>query len=84
MNYSEICISSARAAHELASQGTSTQSALVILVMKAILTACGTPAFTATASVSGASTVDLQFILEVLHTSGYTTSISGTTLTVNW
>lgn len=84
MNYSETCISSARAAHDLATTGTSTQSALVILVMKAILTACGTPAFTCTASVSGASTTDLQYILEVLHTSGYTASVSGTTLTINW
>lgn len=84
MNYSETCISSSRAAHDLATTGTSTQSALVILVMKAILTACGTPAFTATASVSGASSIDLQYLLEVLHTSGYTTSISSTTLTVNW
>jgi hypothetical protein len=84
MNFSETAISSARAAHDLATTGTSTQSALVILVMKAILTACGTPAFVATASVSGASTTDLQYILEVLHTSGYTASVSGTTLTINW
>jgi hypothetical protein len=84
LNYSETCISSARAAHDLATTGSSTQSALVILVMKAILTACGTPAFTATASISGVSTIDLQYLLEVLHTSGYNTSISSTTLTVNW
>jgi len=84
MNYSETAISSARCAHDLASTGLSTQSALVILVMKAILTACGTPAFTCTASISGVTTVDLQYLLEVLHTSGYNTSISGTTLTVNW
>jgi hypothetical protein len=84
MNYSELVISSARAAHDASTTGTSTQTALLVLVMKAILTATGTPAFTCTASVSGASTTDLQFLLEVLHTSGYTTSISGTTLTVNW
>ena len=84
MNYSESLISSARAAKDASSTGTSTQTALVILAVRAIAAACGTQAVTASISISGASSIDLQYLLEVLHTSGYTTSISSTTLTINW
>jgi hypothetical protein len=84
MNYSEQLISSARAAHDGSTTGTSTQTALVVLAMQAILTAVVVPAYTCTCSVSGASSTDLQFLLEVLHTSGYGTSISSTTLTITW
>ena len=84
MSYSESLISSARAAKDASSTGSSTQTALVVLAARAIAAACATSAYTCTMSVSGASSVDLQYILEVLHTSGYTTSISSTTLTINW
>lgn len=84
MNYSESLISSARAAKDASATGASTQTALVILAVRAIAAACGTSAVTASISISGASSVDLQYLLEVLHTSGYTTSISSTTLTINW
>lgn len=83
-NYSESLISNARAAHDASSTGTSAQTALVILAERAIAAACGTNAFTCTISVSGATSANLQYILENLHTCGYTTSISGTTLTINW
>lgn len=84
MNYSECLISSARAAVDASSTGTSAQTALVILACRAIAAACGTGAYTCTISVSGATSTNLQYILETLHTSGYTTSISSTTLTINW
>jgi hypothetical protein len=84
MNYSESLLSSARAAKDASSTGTSAQTALVILAVRAIAAACGTNAYTASISVSGASSTDLQYLLEVLHTSGYITSISGTTLTITW
>lgn len=84
MNYSESLISSARAAVDASSTGTSTQTALVILASRAIAAACGTNAYTCTISISGTTTVNLQYLLETLHTSGYTTSISSTTLTINW
>ena len=83
-NYSESLISNARAAKDASSTGTSTQTALVVLAVRAIAAACATGAYTCTLSISGASSVDLQYLLEALHTSGYTTSISSTTLTVNW
>ena len=84
MNYSESLLSSARAAKDASSTGSSTQTALIVLAVRAIAAACVTSAYTCTMSVSGASSADLQILLEVLHTSGYTTSISSTTLTINW
>jgi len=84
MNYSESLISSARAAKDASSTGSSTQTTLVVLAVRAIAAACGTSAFSCTISVSGATSVNLQYLLEVLHTSGYNTSISSTTLTIAW
>lgn len=84
MNYSESLISSARAAKDASSTGASAQTALVVLAVRAIAAACGTSAYTCTMSISGATSANLQYLLEVLHTSGYTTSISTTTLTINW
>lgn len=83
MNYSESLLSSARAAKD-ASAAVTAQTALIILADRAIAAACGTGAYTASVSVSGASSTNLQFLLEVLHTSGYFTNISGTTLTITW
>jgi hypothetical protein len=83
MNYSESVIVSRRAADD-ASGNVTAQVQLFILVSKAILTACNLGNFTCTASVSGATSQDLQALLETLNTSGYQTSVSGTTLTVNW
>ena len=83
-NYSESLISNARAAKDASSTGTSTQTTLVVLVVRAIAAACGTGAYTATVSVSGASSTDLQYLLEVLHTNGYQTTIATTNLTITW
>jgi hypothetical protein len=83
-NYSESLISNARAAKDASSSIPSTQTALVVLVVRAIAAACATGAYTASASISGASSTDLQYVLEVLHTSGYQTGIATTTLTITW
>lgn len=84
MNYSESLLSSARAAKDASSTGASTQTTLVVLVVRAIAAACGNSAYSCTASISGATSIDLQYLLEVLHTSGYQTSIASTTLTITW
>lgn len=84
MNYSEMVISSSRAAHNASDTGTTAQTILLVTAMRAILLATLTPAYTTTISVAAATSANLQTLLEVLHTSGYTTSISGTTLTINW
>lgn len=83
-NYSEIVIPNARAASEASRQGTSAQTTLTCVAANAIITACDAAAFTATMSVAGATSANLQFLLEVLHTCGYTTSITTTTLTISW
>lgn len=84
MNYSEMVISSARAANNASSTGATAQTILFVTVMRAILLATLTPAFTATASVSGATSANLQILLETLRLSGYVCTVSGTTLTVSW
>ena len=84
MNYSECLISSARAAKDASSTGSSAQTQLVVLVVNAIATACGSMLNTASVSVAGATSQDLQYLLETLHTSGYSASVVTTTLTISW
>lgn len=84
MGYSESVIPGARAAVDASNAGTTAQTTLACVASRAIVAACDAAAYTCTMSVSGATSENLQFLLEVLHTSGYTTSISTTTLTINW
>ncbi len=77
-------IPSARAASDASATGGTAQTTFFCVVSRAIVAACDTSAFTCTASISGITTTDLQVLLENLHQAGYTTSISSTTLTVNW
>lgn len=83
-NYSETLISNARAAKNASDTGSSTETALVVLAVRAIAAACATSAYTASISISGATSVNLQYVLENLHTCGYQTSIATTTLTITW
>jgi len=83
-NYSESLISNARAAKDASSTGASAETALVVLIVRAIAAACATSAYTANVSISGATSVVLQYVLENLHTCGYQTSIVTTTLTITW
>lgn len=83
-NYSESLIANARAAKDASSAGSTAQVALVVLAIRAIAAACATSAYTASISVSGATSENLQYLLENLHTCGYQTSISSTTLTITW
>ena len=83
-SYSESVVPSARGAKDASDAGGTTQKTLECVVSRAIVLACDSSAYSATASVSGATSVDLQYILELLHVHGYQTSISGTTLTITW
>lgn len=83
-NYSESVVPGARAAIDASNAGGTAQKSLECVVSQAIVAACDTSAYTCTASVMGATSADLQYILELLHVHGYQTSISGTTLTVTW
>jgi hypothetical protein len=84
MNYSESLISSARAAKDASSTSSTAQTALVVLVVRAIAASAGAGTSTASVSVAGATSQDLQYILEALHTSGYDAEVVGTTLTITW
>jgi len=84
MNYSESVIGSARAAQDASATGTTALTILLVTAQRAILLATLTPANSCTMSVSGASSANLQVLLETLNTSGFTTAISGTTLTIAW
>jgi hypothetical protein len=83
-SYSESLIPSARAAKDASSTGGTTQTTLVCGIVGSIATACDSSLYTIATSVVSVSSVDLQYVLEVLHTSGYTATVSGTTLTVTW
>lgn len=83
-SYSESLIPSARAAKDASATGSSTQTSLVCQVVNAMVTACDGSSYTISTSVVGATTVDLQFVLEVLHTSGFDAAISGSNLVVSW
>lgn len=83
-NYSEVVIPNARAAKDASTTGATAQTTLLCVTAIAIITACDAGAFTCTSSVSGATSQDLQTLLEILHTCGYQTSIATTTLTTTW
>lgn len=73
-----------RAAVDASKTGATAQTTLAITAARAILAACDTPAFTANFSIAGATSENLQYVLEQLHNAGFDTSISSTTLTVTW
>lgn len=79
----DVLISST-AAHNRSGDPSGTQTVLMDACAAAIQTAVTAGNFTCTLSLSGKASQDIQFLLEALHNSGYTTSISSTTLTINW
>jgi len=83
-NFSESVVPGARAAIDASNAGGTAQKTLECVVSRAIVAACDSSAYTCTASVAGATSADLQYILELLHVHGYQTSITTTTLTITW
>jgi len=82
--YSESVVPNARGAKDASDAGGTAQKTLEILVADAIITAADASAYTATASVAGATSADLQYLLALLHVHGYGATVSGTTLTITW
>ena len=72
------------AAHQGSVDFAGTKTALFNSASAAIIDAVAGGAFTCTTSISGQSSGDVQYLLEALHSMQYTTSISSTTLTINW
>ncbi len=79
----DLTLWTAVASHNAAGD-TGTKTDRVLATNAAIATAVTSNLFTCTVSVSGWTSGDLQFVLEQLQIEGYTTSISTTTLTINW
>lgn len=86
MNFSDTLIPSAKSVHDLAASGghTNAQNTAVLSTWENIGIAAGAGGFFTTVNISTFSSADLQTVLNILHVNGYSTSISGTTLTINF
>lgn len=71
-------------ARELAGQIGAGNVALQVTIDNAINAAVGLGLFTTTASVAGATSLNLQDVLSKLKQLGFTATVSGTTITVSW
>jgi len=82
MNDSQI--QTAIAARQMAQDHSGTQTVLMNAASAAIQTAVTAGSFTCTLSLSGATSKNVSYLLESLHQLLYTTSVSGSTLTISW
>lgn len=71
-------------AHDTSLHIGGTQHALCALVATAILTAISAGLFTATISMSGQLSQNVQYVSLLLNQGGYTVSHSATSLIVSW
>lgn len=77
--------SNAQSVREACAGTYKTEYALAAAIIAALATAvAGTETFTTTVSVSGYSAQDIQNVLQSFRNQNFTTSISGTTLTISW
>lgn len=72
------------AAHQTALSIADSQAALMALIASDIISAVSSGLFSATVSVSGKNSADLQYCMGLLNQGGYAASVSGSTLTVSW
>lgn len=79
----DITLFSAIASHNAAGD-TGNQTDLILAANAAIQTAVTSNLFTCTLSLSGKTSADVQYLLEMLHIKLYTTSVTTTTLTISW
>jgi hypothetical protein len=75
---------SAVAARSRATDHASTQTVLVDAVVAGIQTAVTAGLFTATVAEGGATSADIQWVMEQLRQAGYTVSLSTTNIVVSW
>lgn len=61
-----------------------TQAILKSLVAEAIAEEIQDGLFTASVSMSGQSSQDVQYVTHLLNTKNYTASVTGTNLVINW
>lgn len=79
----DITLWTAIASHNAAGD-TGTQTDLILAANAAIATAVTANTFTCTLSLAGKTSLDIQYLLEMLHIKLYGTSITSTTLTITW
>lgn len=86
MSYSDTLIPSAKAVHDVAASGgqNNAQNYAILSTWYDIGLAASQPLFYTQVNTSTFSSKDLQEVLNILHTNGYSTSITGTTLTINF
>jgi len=71
-------------AHDTSLHIAGTQHALCALVATAILAAISSGAFTATVSMSGQTSQNVQYVVALLNQGSYQASVTGTNLIINW
>jgi len=72
------------ASHETALHIANTQAALIALVATGILAAVSSGLFTATVSMSGQLSQDVQYVVALLNQGSYSAQVTGTSLIINW
>jgi hypothetical protein len=71
-------------AHETALHIASTQAALIALVATDILAAVSSGLFTASVSMSGQLSQDVQYVMALLNQGSYSAVVTGTSLVISW
>lgn len=79
----DITLWSSTASHNAAGD-TGTQTDLVLAANVAIATAVTSNTFSCTLSLSGKTSGDIQYLLEMLRIKLYGVSVTTTTLTITW
>lgn len=72
------------ASHETALHIADSQAALNALVASGILTAVSSGLFTASVSMSGKQSQDVQYVVALLNQGNYSAHVTGTNLVINW
>lgn len=81
---SEVVWPSPVGAHDTSAHITGTQHALCALVATNILAAISSGLFTASTSLSGQTSQNVQYVSALLNQGGYAVSNNGTSLIVSW
>lgn len=81
---SEVLWPSPVGAHDTSLHIGGSQHALCALVATAILAAISSGLFTATVSMSGKTSQNVQYVVALLNQGSYQATVTGTNLVINW
>jgi hypothetical protein len=82
--HTDDVIPTAIAAKSRAMDSGSTQTVLVTEVAESIIEAADDGLFTVTVAEGGATSADIQWVMEALRKGGYTVTTSTTNLVISW